>query len=250
MPGAGDEMRGAGDWGLGVGEGLGTGGRSRICRRVEYTRNALELVDIVSRRSLESRDALRAALDECIGLGFRFTEDDFDIDRDFDGVTPTECMQDKFPHELACMAVPLKLEVNRAQARLGIDGCGTVKVSASRSGMALLTYLREDGTTCGPLELNYRMVPPDWIIDQERQRLLHEQKQLAARRAPIDRNAPYRHIPMMERPLIKGMIPDDYGRLPGDNGYNTCYPPGQDPFSVMQNVNIAAYLHGGSGAQH
>ena len=149
--------------------------------------------------------------------------------------------------QYAGMPVPLKLEVNRARARLGIDRCGTVNVSAAPSGMAIVTFFGGDGATFGPIQVNHRLAPPERIIAQERERLLREKKQLAARRAPIDPNAPYRHIPYNERPRIRGMVPDDYGRLPGDNGYNTTFPPGRYPFSVMDRMNSSMQHHGATG---
>ncbi len=215
----------------------------------EIYSTAMALVDIVCQRPLDTREALVKALEECIELGFRFTGDDLDMENDFAEVTPTECMQDKFPDELAGFPVALKLEIGKAYARHGIDSRGTVDVVASRSGMAVLTFFREDGTTFGPLELNYRMTSPDWIIEQERERVLREQKQMAARRVHVDPQAPYRHIPYMERPRVRGMIPDDYGRLPGENGYNTGYPLGQDPVSQMQAAKNQVHVNGGSDVQ-
>ncbi len=205
---------------------------------------ALQLVEIVSRQPLDTRDAMRKALDECTMLGFQFTGDNLDLERDFKEVAPTECMHDKFPNELTKYAVPLKLEIWKAMSRLGIEGYGQVHVNTAPSGMAVLTIEPEDGNLIGPIHLNYRMAPPDWIIEHERERALHEQKKLSSKRAPVDPSAPYRHIPYNERPRVRGMIPDDFGRLPGDNGCNTSYPLGQDPFSQMQNANNHMRLNG------
>ena len=204
---------------------------------------AMQLVEMVTRCPLDTRKTLIAALDECTLLGFQFTGDDLNLDRDFIEGYPTECMKDKFPNELTNYKVPLKLEIWKTMSRLGVVGDGRVHVSTSPAGMALVTFEPEDGDPIGPIELNYRMVPPDWIIEQERERILREQKRLAATIVPIDPKAPYRHIPYNERQLVRGMIPDDYGRLPGDNGYNTGYPPGQDPFSQMQQISTAGQMN-------
>ena len=206
---------------------------------------AMQLVEIVNRRPLDTRDALRKALDECTILGFRFTRDNLAMERDFNDAASPECMHDKFPDELTKYEVPLKLEIWKTMSRLGIEGYGQVHVNTSPSGMAVLTFEPESGGLIGPINLNCRM-PPERIIDQERERLLREQKRLAASKVPVDPKAPYRHIPMMERPRVKGMIPDDYGRVPGENGYNTSYPLGQDPFSLMQAANNQTHLNGAS----
>ncbi len=204
---------------------------------------AMQLVQIVNRRPLDTRTELVAVLDECTLVGFRFTGDDLDLQRDFIQGNPTECMHDKFPNELTKFEVPLKLEIWKTITRLGIVGDGKVHINTSPTGMAMLTIEPEAGDLIGPIHLNYRMAPPEWIIEQEREREIREQKRLAASRVPVDPKAPYRHIPYNERPCVRGMIPDDYGRLPGDNGYNSSYPPGQDPFSLMAEAN--AHLNGG-----
>ena len=211
----------------------------------EIHSTAMQLVEIVNRRPFDTRDALRKALDECTILGFRFTGDNLDLERDFDLAASPECMQDKFPDELTKYEVPLKLEIWKTMSRLGIEGYGKLHVNTSPAGMAVLTFEPESGGLIGPIHLNYRMSPPEWIIDQERERVLRKQRQMAAIRTPVDPQAPYRHIPYNERPRINGMIPDDYGRLPGENGCNTSYPPGQDPFTQMQRLNNEMHMHGG-----
>ncbi len=215
----------------------------------EIYSTAIQLVRIVNRRPLDTREALSEALDECTLLGFGFTGDNLALERDFNDAASPECNHDKFPDELTKYEVPLKLEIWKTMSRLGIEGYGQIHVNTSPSGVAVLTFEPEEGGQIGPIELNYRMRPPDWIIEQERERVLREQKKLAARRAPIDPQAPYRHLPYNERPRVRGMIPDDYGRLPGDNGYNTSYPPGKDPFTLMQEMNGSARQIGASNVQ-
>ena len=209
---------------------------------------AMQLVQIVNRRPLDTRTELVAVLDECTLVGFRFTGDDLDLQRDFIQGNPTECMHDKFPNELTKFEVPLKLEIWKTITRLGIVGDGKVHINTSPTGMAMLTIEPEAGDLIGPIHLNYRMAPPEWIIEQEREREIREQKRLAASRVPVDPKAPYRHIPYNERPCVRGMIPDDYGRLPGHPAYNTCHPLGQDPFSLIQTANDQAYLNGASNS--
>ncbi len=180
---------------------------------------AMQFVEIISRHRLDTRDGMRGALDECTMFGFQFTGDDLDLDRDFAEVALTECMHDKFPNELPGIPVPLKIEIARARARLGIESCGRIDITTSRTGMAVLKFGPADGSTVGPIETNCCVAPPEGIIERERERVLHEQmKNGRDNRLPIDPNAQYRHIPVQERPRVRGMVPDGYRRLP--QGYN------------------------------
>jgi hypothetical protein len=175
---------------------------------------AQELVEIVGRHGYDSREAIRKTLDECISLAFRATGDDFDIERDLEEFRPGESMKDKYPDELPGCPVPLKLEIAKTMARNGISGPCEVGVSASDSGMAQITTVDANGARRGPVAVNYQIMPPhQWFNFSD---LPHH------------------------RSLVGGKIPDTYGRLPGDAGYNTANPLGTDPFSRTE----PAFLNG------
>jgi hypothetical protein len=173
----------------------------------EIYRLAQQLVRIVRQYGYGSKDAIRNVLNECITLAFEFTRDDFSIERDLVDKTTPEGMQDKYPEELPGYPVPLKLEIGKTLARNGINGRSKIVISASPTGMAQVTVECADGTMKGPLAVNYQLVP----------------YHLQFNASPEPHNTP----------LINGLCPDGFGRLPGDPGYNTSYPPGMDPISQM-----------------
>jgi hypothetical protein len=168
-------------------------------------RTAQELVAIVKRHGYDSREAVRKVLDECILLGFRATGDDLDLERDLKEPTLNECMQDKHPEQFAGCPVLLKLETGKAMARNGVTGSGMVWLSASATGMAQITIEDAGGVRRGPFAVNYQLIPRHPLFNYSK--------------------------PEERQQLVGGRVPDTYGRLTGEPGYNTAFPPGHDPFN-------------------
>jgi hypothetical protein len=84
-----------------------------------------------------------------------------------------------------------------------------VWVSATELGKAQITATEANGVTRGPFVVNYQLIP------------LHEL-------FIFNFSKP--------RQLVNGKVPDTFGRLPGESGYNTAYAPGKDPFSQSQQM--------------
>ncbi|HEX5324418.1 MAG TPA: hypothetical protein VFW40_11570 [Capsulimonadaceae bacterium] len=169
---------------------------------------AEQFVEIIHRHGYEKKEARRLALDECIMLAFSATGDDFYIERNLQEPILTECMRDKYPEQFAGLPVALKLEIGKAMARYGISGNGNVHLAADRMGMAQIMVETDKGEKIGPLPVNYQLIP--YSLPEDSRQLQQPPK------------------------MIGGQIPDQFGRLPGDPGYNTCYPIGQDPVSRME----------------
>lgn len=205
----------------------------------EIYATAMELVGIVKRTGVASKTAARKAMDECVSLGFRFTGDEIDLERDLEEMNLTECMQDKYPDELQGAPVQLKLETYRAQARLAlIEEDNVASYTQSPEGAVDLSRKYEMGParptqsrhTHEPTPLSSAHMLPPAPGDPIR----YPRGIFGKHPVKADPSALFRRIPIVERPFLRGVIPDNHGRVPGDNGYNTSYPLGEDPFSQMQ----------------
>jgi hypothetical protein len=172
---------------------------------------AQRLAETVQRYGYDTKEDLRKVLDEVITLGFYATGDDFDLERDLQEPQLNESMQDKHPEQFAGWSVPLKLEVGKTMARHGISGEGKVWLSESASGATQIIIEDAHGNIIGPLPVN---------------------NQLASYHAPPDDSR--LHVPNQSG--TGGKIPDMFGRLPGELGYNTAYPPGAHPLELTANL--------------
>jgi hypothetical protein len=201
-----------------------------------WHQTAMKFVEIIERNGYDSKDAVRASMNEIIKLGFATTSEIVDFEQDVLEPPLNECMQDKNPKQFEGLPVPLKLEIGKALARAGISGDGKVNLSASTFGSAQIVVECRDGKTVGPLHVNYQLIPFHIVDEQMRRnqqrRIASDAVRMLTGQTSAGVQNPY------GRKIMPGMVPDDYGRLPGDPGYNTCFPPGQTPqeqMAAMQN---------------
>jgi hypothetical protein len=172
---------------------------------------AVAFVEVINRHGYGRPVGIAASLRECIEIGYRATGDDFDYDRDLKPATAHECMSDKNPAHLPGLPVQLKLEIARTLSRHDITGIVKIWLGASASCQAMI-MVEAPGWRAGPLPVNYPLVP-EFILSS------------VSPSNPGHGKAP-----------LAGRTPDKFGRLPGDAGYNTCFPPGQNTMERVQSL--------------
>jgi hypothetical protein len=200
---------------------------------------AMQFVAIVRRHGYDTHEAIKKVLDECIILGFHATGDDLDLERDLQEVTTNECMQDKYPDYLSGVPVQLKLEISKTMARHGINGECQIWLSISSMGMAQIIVEDANGVKIGPFSVNFQLIPEHLIFDYthlQRPKQWWEGANTAdeiTTRSQEMFGPKSLSNPFSTAVLVNGMIPDDFGRLPGDPLYNTCFPSDHDPFNSV-----------------
>jgi hypothetical protein len=197
----------------------------------EWYLTALRFVDILIHNGHNCKDAVRTSLDQVIKLGFEISGEAIEIERELIEPSLNECMQDKNPKQFEGFTVPLKLEIGKALAKSGIGGDAKITLSTSLFGSAQIDVDCSDGKRIGPLPLNYQLIPFN-IVEEQLNRNRHNTPVPNPICVLTDQTSSSLPNPY-GRKIVPGMIPDSFGRLPGDPGYNSCTPPGCTPIEQM-----------------